>query len=503
MARRSNNSVAEILNTSPISPAAAKVHASSSSPFRNDVIDDDFTFEGKVILATEDSTDKFCKLVLKDRSRLSKENSLAVCEYIIAMKREINPRLSYKRYTIQFLSELSRSVGIKKKFVDMTRDDILCYLDKCRKTEDDDALHKWIGTYNTKLVVLSRFFKWLHYPDIDDSKIRNELSAFEKKPDCIMGIKQLKRKEISCYKPSDLWSQEDDLVFLKWVTNRRDRCYHTMARDLSARPHEILSLKIKDIVFKNVGNKQFAEVLVNGKTGSRPIPLIQSIPYLKDWLSDHPSRNNPNSPLFVGLGRNSMGRRLNSHGVYEIYKDYKAKFFPKLLENNTIPNEDKEKIKMLLTKPFNPYIRRHSALTEKSTKLKSSTLNQHAGWHIDVAGHFKRDRATHWKAKREGMQQMSTKMQQQVEWRRTKVMELLSKGEGNQSEIARILQVDKSIISRDIAYLRQQSKTNIKRYIDERLPEEYEKCLVGLTAITKEAWNTAANTEDKREKMQA
>src|ERR1051325_2645600 len=42
-----------------------------------------------------------------------------------------------------------------------------------------------------------------------------------------------------------------------------------------------------------------------------------------------------------------------------------------------------------------------------------------------------------------------------------------------------------------------------KRYIDERLPEEYEKCLVGLTAITREAWNTAQNTEDKREKIQA
>ena len=101
------------------------------------------------------------------------------------------------------------------------------------------------------------------------------------------------------------------------------------------------------------------------------------------------------------------------------------------------------------------------------------------------------------------MQQMSTKMQQQIDWRRTKVMELLSKGEGNQSEIARILQVDKSIVCRDIAYLRQQAKDNIKRYIDERLPEEYEKCLVGLTAIKKEAWNTALNTEDKREKIQA
>jgi hypothetical protein len=80
---------------------------------------------------------------------------------------------------------------------------------------------------------------------------------------------------------------------------------------------------------------------------------------------------------------------------------------------------------------------------------------------------------------------MSTKMQHQIEWRRAKVMELLSKGESNQSEIDRILQVDKSIVCRDIAYLGQQAKSNIKKYIDERLPEEYEKCLVGLTAITR------------------
>jgi hypothetical protein len=46
-------------------------------------------------------------------------------------------------------------------------------------------------------------------------------------------------------------------------------------------------------------------------------------------------------------------------------------------------------------------------------------------------------------------------------------------------------------------------KHNFRKYIDERLPEEYEKCLVGLNAITKEAWNTASNTEDKREKIQA
>ena len=46
---------------------------------------------------------------------------------------------------------------------------------------------------------------------------------------------------------------------------------------------------------------------------------------------------------------------------------------------------------------------------------------------------------------------MSTKMQ--VEWRRAKVLELLSKGD-SQSEISKTLQVDLSIISRDVYFLR-------------------------------------------------
>jgi integrase/recombinase XerD len=340
----------------------------------------------KIALAVEGFGNlKFCELVLRDRTKLSNENALTICEYVIAMKREVNPRLSYIKSTIQFLAELSKSVGIEIKFIDMIKDDVLCYLDKYRKSENEDPLHKWIGSYNTKLIILSRFFKWLYYPDIDNPKRRSELSILEKKPDCIMGIRQLKRKEISCYKPSDLWTQQDDLLFLKWVTNKRDRCYHTMSRDLSARPHEILNLKIKDIVFKAVGDgsKQYAEVLVNGKTGTRHIPLIQSIPYIKDWLSNHPSRNNPNSPLFVGLSKNSMGKQLSVGSIYQIYRLYREEFFPKLLEDKTVSTEDKEMIKNLLSKPFNPYIRRHSALTEKSTKLKSNTLNQHAGWSMN------------------------------------------------------------------------------------------------------------------------
>ena len=68
------------------------------------------------------------------------------------------------------------------------------------------------------------------------------------------------------------------------------------------------------------------------------------------------------------------------------------------------------------------------------------------------------------------MQELSTKIQ--VEWRRRQVFELSSKGY-SQVEIARRLQIHESTISRDLDNIREQSKENIRKYIEERLPEEY------------------------------
>jgi integrase/recombinase XerD len=81
-----------------------------------------------------------------------------------------------------------------------------------------------------------------------------------------------------------------------------------------------------------------------------------------------------------------MGRmQVTLSGLYQMYQYYKKECFPQLLEDHcsTVSNEDKEKIKNLLQKPFNPYIMLHSALTEKSTKLKSNVLNQQAVWSMN------------------------------------------------------------------------------------------------------------------------
>jgi transposase len=62
------------------------------------------------------------------------------------------------------------------------------------------------------------------------------------------------------------------------------------------------------------------------------------------------------------------------------------------------------------------------------------------------------------------------KERDRIDWRRNKVQELSSQGH-NQREIAQILQVSNGTVNRDLSVLRQQAKTNIKKYVDERLPE--------------------------------
>ena len=61
-------------------------------------------------------------------------------------------------------------------------------------------MHRWIGTYNIYRIHLVKFFKWLHYPDLEPKK--------RPKPEVIQNILQLKRKEQSIYKPTDLWTAQ-------------------------------------------------------------------------------------------------------------------------------------------------------------------------------------------------------------------------------------------------------------------------------------------------------
>ena len=303
------------------------------------------------------------------------------------MKHEINISDGYRLLLIKVLSQLSSYSNSSKTkdldFKDITREDFLSFLNSFRKPEPIDPLHKWIGTYNHYIIIISRFFKWLYYSDLSPKE-----RQLREKPAVIDNIPKLKRKEKSIYKPTDLWTVEDDQLFLKYCPSKRERCYHMISRDTGCRPHEILGLRIKDVVFKMANDRPYAEVMVNGKTGSRSVPLINSIPYLKDYWDDHPQRTNPNAYLIFGMGK-GYGKRLSKDFMNIVYSRYKKIFFPKLLEDPKVLPEDKVKIKELLKKPWNPYIRRHSALTEKSKVLRENVLRQYAGWTMNSNMHQK------------------------------------------------------------------------------------------------------------------
>jgi len=197
-----------------------------------------------------------CKKILK---RVSRINAVIIADYITSMQTEMNPSDDYKKAIITLLCKFSQ-INKDKIFKQMTRQDIIAFLDRLRKSESEDPLHKWIGTYNLYGIYLLRFFKWLYNPDVEPNK--------RTKPSVVENIPQLKRREQSIYKPSDLWSQEDDLLFLRYCPSKRMKCYHAMSRDTGCRPHELLKLRIKDVIFKNAEDKQYAEVLLTGKTGS-------------------------------------------------------------------------------------------------------------------------------------------------------------------------------------------------------------------------------------------
>ena len=72
--------------------------------------------------------------------------------------------------------------------------------------------------------------------------------------------------------------------------------------------------------------------------------------------------------------------------------------------------------------------------------------------------------------------------QKQLSWRRDKVHEYLVKGL-SQNEITDLLKVSKSTISSDVAYLRILAKEEMKNYMEEKLPKEFNTAIRGLNDI--------------------
>jgi hypothetical protein len=97
---------------------------------------------------------------------------------------------------------------------------------------------------------------------------------------------------------------------------------------------------------------------------------------------------------------------------------------------------------------------------------------------------------------------ISKVQQQQIDWRRSRVLELASKG-FSQSDIATTLHVDKSVINRDMARLKYEARESLMTHIQETMPYEYHKSNITIDQALKMCWNIVDKTEDDKTKLQA
>jgi hypothetical protein len=84
----------------------------------------------------------------------------------------------------------------------------------------------------------------------------------------------------------------------------------------------------------------------------------------------------------------------------------------------------------------------------------------------------------------------------QIEWRRNKVHQLLVRGY-NQYEIADMLKISQPTVSRDLDFLRQRAHQELQNHIQQKLPEEYQRCLTGINQVLKLSWQIANNNNNR------
>jgi DNA-binding CsgD family transcriptional regulator len=92
------------------------------------------------------------------------------------------------------------------------------------------------------------------------------------------------------------------------------------------------------------------------------------------------------------------------------------------------------------------------------------------------------------------MVSQKTKKQQQLEWRRHRVLSLLAE-DYSQNEIASILQVSPASVSKDVAYLKDQSRLLLRTHLKGTFPLEYQQALANLKSIRRQAREMLKNPE--------
>ncbi|MFB6202496.1 MAG: tyrosine-type recombinase/integrase, partial [Halorhabdus sp.] len=165
--------------------------------------------------------------------------------------------------------------------------------------------------------------------------------------------------------PTEMLRWEADVQpMLEAAANDRDRAAVALQFDAGLRGGEFASLSVGDLT----DHKHGLQVTVEGKQGRRTVTLIPSVPYVEQWLAEHPAPNDPDAPLWSRLDR-----------AEDTSQSFKIRMLKKCAERAGVD------------KPATPTnFRKSSAAHLASKGMNQAHLEDHHGWvrGSDVASRY-------------------------------------------------------------------------------------------------------------------
>jgi len=149
---------------------------------------------------------------------------------------------------------------------------------------------------------------------------------------------------------------EFEKLVQSFAQDKRLQAFLTLSYESLGRPQEILYTRIKDAELSdNYGRIWISQ---HGKEGTGFLEVIDSFPYVAEWLNQHPLRHDPNAFIFINLGNT---------GKY------------KQLKNTTINKHIRDKMKVLgISKPVTCYSLKRSGVTFRRLRGDNDVEIQHA-----------------------------------------------------------------------------------------------------------------------------
>ena len=243
------------------------------------------------------------------------------------------------------LRAIARTMG--HHFVDPSEKDIeKALMDQRTRNGRRGTLSEWsIEGYKQ---TFKKFYSWMGKPELVSWIKRNNRPNYKIKPDFTI-------------------SQEEVDLLIASCNNARDKAIFSVLYDSGIRLGELLSLRIKDVIFDEYG----VRLLVSGKTGARVVRVTgDSVGYVRAWINVHPDQFLEEAWLFCTIGHDSLEMKKTREGMKEgqIYR-----MFGKVKKRAV-------KLGFQESKRINPHKFRHNRASQLAPKISESILERQMGW---------------------------------------------------------------------------------------------------------------------------